>query len=53
MTTGIVTKKTAADLGLVGFVARASGIPSDRRVRFPFPHTTSSWSAKRPGRMET
>jgi Ni,Fe-hydrogenase III large subunit/Ni,Fe-hydrogenase III component G len=37
VTTGIVTKKTAADLGLVGFVARASGIPSDRRVRFPFP----------------
>ncbi|OGW59369.1 MAG: hypothetical protein A2V83_01960 [Nitrospirae bacterium RBG_16_64_22] len=36
-TTGVVTKKTAADLGLVGFAARASGISSDRRVRFPFP----------------
>ncbi|MFA5339043.1 MAG: NADH-quinone oxidoreductase subunit C [Candidatus Omnitrophota bacterium] len=33
--TGILKKKTAADLGIVGLAARASGIPMDLRNTFP------------------
>lgn len=33
--TGILKRKTAEDLGIVGLVARASGIPSDLRKFFP------------------
>jgi len=33
--TGIVTKKMAEDLGLVGYSGRASGLPYDVRVLFP------------------
>ncbi len=33
-TTGILRKKTAVDLGVVGLVARASGIPTDLRKYF-------------------
>ncbi|MCX5698807.1 MAG: NADH-quinone oxidoreductase subunit C [Candidatus Omnitrophica bacterium] len=34
-TTGTLIKKTAVDLGVVGLVARASGIPTDLRKYFP------------------
>ncbi|MCX5669054.1 MAG: NADH-quinone oxidoreductase subunit C [Candidatus Omnitrophica bacterium] len=34
-TTGVLIKKTAQDLGVVGLVARASGIPTDLRKYFP------------------
>jgi len=34
-TTGILHRKTAEDLGLVGLIARASGIPTDLRKYFP------------------
>ena len=34
-TTGVLRKKTAKDLGAVGLVARASGIPMDLRKYFP------------------
>jgi len=34
-TTGVLRKKTAKDLGVVGLVARASGIPMDLRKYFP------------------
>ena len=34
-TTGVLRKKTAEDLGVVGLVARASGIPTDLRRYFP------------------
>jgi Ni,Fe-hydrogenase III large subunit/Ni,Fe-hydrogenase III component G len=34
-TTGVLRKKTAEDLGVVGLVARASGIPTDLRKYFP------------------
>ncbi len=34
-TTGVLIKKTAQDLGIVGLVARASGIPTDLRKYFP------------------
>lgn len=34
-TTGILKKKTAEDLGVVGLAARASGIPMDTRKDFP------------------
>ena len=33
--TGILKKKTAVDLGIVGLAARASGIPMDLRKTFP------------------
>lgn len=36
-TTGVLRKKTALDLGVVGLVARASGIPTDLRKYFPGP----------------
>ncbi|MFA5275390.1 MAG: NADH-quinone oxidoreductase subunit C [Candidatus Omnitrophota bacterium] len=34
-TTGVLKRKTAEDLGVVGLVARASGIPTDLRRYFP------------------
>ncbi len=34
-TTGVLRRKTAEDLGVVGLVARASGIPTDLRKYFP------------------
>ncbi|MDD5596148.1 MAG: NADH-quinone oxidoreductase subunit C [Candidatus Omnitrophica bacterium] len=34
-TTGVLRKKTARDLGIVGLAARASGIPTDLRKYFP------------------
>ncbi len=34
-TTGVLRRKTAEDLGVVGLVARASGIPTDLRRYFP------------------
>jgi len=34
-TTGVLRKKTAEDLGVVGLAARASGIPTDLRKYFP------------------
>jgi Ni,Fe-hydrogenase III large subunit len=34
-TTGVLKRKTAEDLGVVGLAARASGIPSDLRKPFP------------------
>jgi Ni,Fe-hydrogenase III large subunit/Ni,Fe-hydrogenase III component G len=34
-TTGVLRRKTAEDLGAVGLVARASGIPTDLRKYFP------------------
>lgn len=34
-TTGVLRRKTAKDLGVVGLVARASGIPTDLRKYFP------------------
>ncbi|MCK9604331.1 MAG: NADH-quinone oxidoreductase subunit C [Candidatus Omnitrophica bacterium] len=34
-TAGVLKKKTAEDLGIVGLVARASGIPGDLRKYFP------------------
>lgn len=34
-TTGVLMRKTAEDLGVVGLAARASGIPSDVRKIFP------------------
>jgi Ni,Fe-hydrogenase III large subunit len=34
-TTGVLHRKTAEDLGVVGLVARASGIPTDLRKYFP------------------
>ena len=34
-TTGVLRKKTAEDLGVVGLIARASGIPTDLRKYFP------------------
>ena len=34
-TTGVLIKKTAQDLGVVGLVARSSGIPTDLRKYFP------------------
>lgn len=34
-TTGILIRKTAQDLGVVGLIARASGIPMDLRKYFP------------------
>ena len=34
-TTGVLRRKTAEDLGVVGLVARASGIPADLRKYFP------------------
>ena len=34
-TTGVLQKKIAEDLGVVGLVARASGIPTDLRKYFP------------------
>ena len=34
-TTGVLMKKTAQDLGVVGLTARASGIPTDLRKYFP------------------
>ncbi len=33
--TGILSTKAAQDLGIVGLAARASGIPTDARFRFP------------------
>lgn len=34
-TTGVLRRRTAEDLGVVGLVARASGIPTDLRKYFP------------------
>ena len=34
-TTGVLRRKTAEDLGIVGLAARASGIPTDLRKYFP------------------
>jgi len=34
-TTGVLKKRTAWDLGMVGLIARASGIPADLRQYFP------------------
>jgi len=34
-TTGVLRRKTAEDLGAVGLIARASGIPTDLRKYFP------------------
>jgi len=34
-TTGILRRKTAGDLGVVGLIARATGIPTDLRKYFP------------------
>ncbi|MDD5431676.1 MAG: NADH-quinone oxidoreductase subunit C [Candidatus Omnitrophica bacterium] len=34
-TTGVLRRKTAEDLGIVGFAGRASGIPTDLRKYFP------------------
>jgi len=34
-TTGVLRRKTAEDLGVIGLVARASGIPADLRNYFP------------------
>ncbi|MCX5711123.1 MAG: hypothetical protein NT060_04100 [Candidatus Omnitrophica bacterium] len=36
--TGVLRRKTAEDLGVVGLVARASGIPTDLRKYFPGVH---------------
>lgn len=34
--TGVANKKTAADIGLVGLAARASGLEEDIRIHFPY-----------------
>jgi len=41
--TGILDPETARDLGVVGLVARASGLNLDCRIQNPFPLMTESW----------
>jgi len=42
-TTGVLRRKTAEDLGVVGLVARASGIPTDLRGYFPGPYRNAKF----------
>ena len=42
-TTGVLRRKTAEDLGVVGLIARASGLPTDLRKYFPGVYTEAKF----------
>lgn len=45
-TTGVLRKKTAIDLGIVGLAARSSGIPLDLRKTFPGIYESAGFNMK-------